>query len=236
MATERQIEANRRNATKSTGPKSASGKKRSSQNAYLHGLSLRISSVDLEERIETLAQKIAGDAHDASASELSKIAAESHLQVEKVRHLKKAMTERIMEHGSSILYDYLGSKKERRQWFKANMDWISGRGPMPPWPVAIDSSKNIPKEEPYRIAEAVRPVPPEFVRLQRYENRAAGRRYNAIRKKARKEGTMSRICTLETNSRKMSRIHAGVVQEGHESISVLLAVAHSVGLKNLLRF
>jgi len=42
MASERQILANRRNAQKSTGPKTALGKKRSSKNAYNHGLSLPI--------------------------------------------------------------------------------------------------------------------------------------------------------------------------------------------------
>ena len=39
MATERQIAANRANAKKSTGPKTAAGKLRSSRNAYRHGLS-----------------------------------------------------------------------------------------------------------------------------------------------------------------------------------------------------
>jgi hypothetical protein len=38
MASERQIAANRRNAKKSTGPISSSGKSRSRQNALRHGL------------------------------------------------------------------------------------------------------------------------------------------------------------------------------------------------------
>jgi hypothetical protein len=38
MATERQILANRANAAKSTGPRTARGKKISSQNATVHGL------------------------------------------------------------------------------------------------------------------------------------------------------------------------------------------------------
>jgi len=40
MATEKQIAANRANAQKSTGPKTAAGRARSSRNAFLHGLSL----------------------------------------------------------------------------------------------------------------------------------------------------------------------------------------------------
>ena len=44
MASERQIAANRRNARKSTGPRSGAGMKRASRNAYRHGLTLSITS------------------------------------------------------------------------------------------------------------------------------------------------------------------------------------------------
>jgi hypothetical protein len=40
MATERQIAANRANAQKSTGPRTAAGRLKSSRNAFRHGLSL----------------------------------------------------------------------------------------------------------------------------------------------------------------------------------------------------
>ena len=43
MATEKQIRANRENAKKSTGPKTAAGRARSSRNALRHGLSLPLT-------------------------------------------------------------------------------------------------------------------------------------------------------------------------------------------------
>jgi hypothetical protein len=52
MASERQIAANRRNAKKSTGRDSASGRKRSSQNPLCHGLA-GPASADFEAQIET---------------------------------------------------------------------------------------------------------------------------------------------------------------------------------------
>jgi hypothetical protein len=61
MASERQIAANRRNAQKSTGPRSASGAKRSSRNAHRHGLTKRISSANFEKQLDMLTRQIAGD-------------------------------------------------------------------------------------------------------------------------------------------------------------------------------
>jgi hypothetical protein len=65
MASERQIAANRRNARKSTGPRSGAGMKRASRNAYRHGLILGITSTAaLAKLLDKLARKIAGDTKD----------------------------------------------------------------------------------------------------------------------------------------------------------------------------
>jgi len=60
MATEKQIEANRRNAQRSTGPKTAEGKSSSSRNNLRHGLTGHISLLPTEDR----------EAHDAFCNEL----------------------------------------------------------------------------------------------------------------------------------------------------------------------
>jgi hypothetical protein len=183
MATKRQIAANQRNAQKSTGPRSAAGRKRSSQNALRHGLSSRTSSIDFEKQIENLARQIAGDAKDRIRLAHAHAAAEAELELQRIRHLKAAMYERINAYGDFDGIKLFQSDKEEIRWLKANIDWLAGRGPLKlPWPAAIDPSATMPKEEPYRSAEAVRRLLPELGRLLRYEKRAAGRRDRAIRK------------------------------------------------------
>jgi hypothetical protein len=60
MASERQIAANRRNAQKSTGPRSVAGKERASRNAYRHGFAAGVHESHLESvAIEAQASSIA---------------------------------------------------------------------------------------------------------------------------------------------------------------------------------
>src|SRR5664279_3770431 len=59
MATEKQIAANRRNARKSTGPRTERGKERSRQNAFRHGLTAQtvisiVENADEYTDLETL--------------------------------------------------------------------------------------------------------------------------------------------------------------------------------------
>jgi hypothetical protein len=91
MATERQIEANRRNAQKSTGPRSASGKKQSSKNAYKHGSSTPTSIKVVE--VETLAGQIAGPAKDRKLSEFARAIAEADIRLKEIGNWKIAIIE-----------------------------------------------------------------------------------------------------------------------------------------------
>jgi hypothetical protein len=58
MATARQIAANRRNAKKSTGPRSAEGRARSARNATRHGLN---ATVPVDEAVTDLYRALVGD-------------------------------------------------------------------------------------------------------------------------------------------------------------------------------
>src|SRR5262249_62029540 len=86
MASERQIAANRRNAARSTGPRSSAGKSRASGNAYRHGLSVRVdASAPLAPQLETRARKINGKADDALTLEAAREIVQAELDLARVR-------------------------------------------------------------------------------------------------------------------------------------------------------
>jgi hypothetical protein len=160
MASQAQIEANRRNARRSTGPRSASGKKRASRNAFSHGLSRPVFGAQFARAVEALASRILGDhgkANDQRALALARQIAEAEFDVARVQRIKVALIERA--------HNVVG------------LTTLGSIGPK----CAIDTLPPMPEDEPQRTAEAVRRALPELVRLNRYEVRAVARRDQAIR-------------------------------------------------------
>jgi hypothetical protein len=100
MASERQIAANRRNARKSTGPRSGAGMKRASRNAYRHGLTLSITSTAaFAKQLDKLVREIAGDTKDAIMLERARAIAQAELDLAQVRRVKVALIERASAFG-----------------------------------------------------------------------------------------------------------------------------------------
>ena len=172
MASERQIAANRRNARKSTGPRSGAGKARASRNAYRHGLTLSItSSAEYAKQLETLVHKIAGDTKDAVKLERARAIAQAELELARVRRAKVALIERASAFGELVPPPLTVTQMIRL------IDAFE-RGRIIPKP--IDASATMPSREPDRSAEAIRRVLPELCKLERYERRAAARRDRAL--------------------------------------------------------
>ena len=88
MASPRTI-ANRRNARKSTGPRTLRGKARSRQNALRHGLSVKLPKLaTTDHKVEYLAQLIAGPNPDPCRWHFAIIAAEAELELRRVRAIR----------------------------------------------------------------------------------------------------------------------------------------------------
>ena len=98
MASERQIAANRANALKSTGPRTAAGRAKSSRNAYRHGLSRPMAPDSEAGRVESLARTIvdeaAGEEQPEAARqdqlEAARALAAAQLELKRIRAVKVA--------------------------------------------------------------------------------------------------------------------------------------------------
>ncbi len=177
MASERQIAANRRNARKSTGPRSGAGKNRSSRNAYRYGLTLSItSSAAYAKQLDRLVREIAGNTEDPILLERARAIAQAELELARVRRVKVALIERASAFGELDPPQAFSSVTQIIRLLNA-----IERGVEPlPFPEPVDSSATMPSQEPDRSAEAIRRVLPELRKLDRYERRAAARRDRAV--------------------------------------------------------
>jgi hypothetical protein len=88
MTSQRQLFANRKNSTRSTGPRTEQGKTRSSQNAVRHGLARKFGqeAVDLR-KIEKLAGRIASE-HKGIGRKLARAAAVAELELARIRDVQ----------------------------------------------------------------------------------------------------------------------------------------------------
>ena len=92
----RQVAANRRNAQRSTGPRTAAAKARTARNARRHGLAIPLARDPAAcVEIERLAAALVGRSATPARLEQARVAAEAELELRRVRAYRKALpTER----------------------------------------------------------------------------------------------------------------------------------------------
>ena len=181
MTTERQLATNRRNARRSTGPRSKGGKERASRNSYRHGLTTPLITIQQHaKRVEELARKIAADATDFVTLDYARAAAEAEFGIARVRQAKIALIERMLAFGGWEQPQLFQSLREIKAFFKG-LD----RGKLD-IPTPVDALETMPSAEADRLAEAVRRALPELIKLDRYERRAAALRDRGLRALKRK--------------------------------------------------
>ena len=92
MTSKRKIAANRENARKSTGPRSAAGRAASRHNARRHGLATGIASDPaLRHDIEALAKLLAQAGGRENIGEFAREAAEAHLDLARIRRIRAGL-------------------------------------------------------------------------------------------------------------------------------------------------
>lgn len=145
MATPAQIAANRRNALKSTGPRTGQGKRASSRNAVKYGVYAQISEAELKPTVEAIEAEFDVTGHDPSSDTTRARAA--RLAVAEVRLARARQEERaLMTRGDDDLrlqhefdlicdtlfedefYEMRLSDRERNQGYK-HLERIAHIGP-----------------------------------------------------------------------------------------------------------
>jgi hypothetical protein len=94
MTSEAKIAANRRNAQRSTGPRTAPAKARVRKNALRHGLAaIVVGDLDTATEVERVAAAICGPEADPSGREQALIVAEAQIMLKRVRKTRTTIME-----------------------------------------------------------------------------------------------------------------------------------------------
>jgi hypothetical protein len=177
VASERQIAANRRNAQKSTGPRSVAGKRRARRNAYRPGLGAAdpLLRSGEEEEFEAFARSIAAGHAGQLALSFARDVARAEFQLAKIRRVKVALINWVWTFGSldSALDPPLLTAPAIINW--GPILEAAGRFLKPP-----DIESTMPDTEPERTMEAIARAGPALLRLDRYEQRATASRNRAV--------------------------------------------------------
>jgi hypothetical protein len=107
MTSDRKIESNRKNAKKSTGPRSEAGQRRSRRNALHHGLAIAIGSdPSFSEDIKRLASALAQGRSGPNIREIALQVAEAEIDLLRIRKLRASRFNSILSNLESKLDDH----------------------------------------------------------------------------------------------------------------------------------
>jgi hypothetical protein len=107
MTSDRKIESNRKNAQKSTGPRSEAGQRRSRRNALRHGLSVAIGSdPSFSDDIRRLAGVLAQGRSGPNIGEFAHQAAEAEIDLLRIRKLRALRFNAVLGNPETKLDDH----------------------------------------------------------------------------------------------------------------------------------
>jgi hypothetical protein len=109
---ERKVASNRRNAQKSTGPRSELGRLRSRRNALRHGLAIAIGSdPSFSKDIDSLATTLARGRAGQIVQEFARQVAEAHIDLLRILQQKAASFATVFGNAEPNLEDYSALNK-----------------------------------------------------------------------------------------------------------------------------
>ena len=170
MARSVQLWANRRNAKKSTGPKTAGGRKTSSQNAKRHGITGKISEGDIHASSESLG--LGGETGDPQSLKLSAAQLRiNHIRAERDRSYLSLYDWLFGDEPSHFEARLLKDISETIDDFKLDPEYLFSREYF--------------RDEEFRLKMAGRLATPAFLKIlrlsDRYLDEAQSKRRAAIR-------------------------------------------------------
>lgn len=167
MTSAKKVAANRRNAKKSTGPRTKGGRARTSRNAQRHGLAaLNAANTVALDVIKRIADRLCDEDAEPMQYEQATIIAECQLNLARVRSVRVATIER-MRITAGNPSDKSGDQPQPRDQM---IDSANKRGAI----------KFVGEPASRDDLECVRLALPELAALERYERRAISRRKRAI--------------------------------------------------------
>jgi hypothetical protein len=110
MTSIRKLDSNKRNASRSTGPRTPGGKLRSRGNARRHGLATPLEGdPEARDRIESLAAILVEGSKDFERVEQSRALAECYFDLERVRAARFDVLSRVVDLENASVNDFEGA-------------------------------------------------------------------------------------------------------------------------------
>jgi hypothetical protein len=178
MPTPLQLQANRANARRSTGPRSRAGKSRSAHNARRHGLSIAVwADPALSAEAEALALELAGPAASLELRQRACIAAVAHIDVDRVRRTRHRLIMQGWDDPHPMPMTPRASMQRTGDLIR--LDELLSQDLYVPW--RLRSLLQTP-EEAEKFALVISNLAQQLTVLERYERRALSRRKWAFRR------------------------------------------------------
>ena len=179
MVSDQKARANRKNAQRSTGPKTADGRSRSAQNAFRHGLSLPINCVRAwSAEVKRLARAITGPNASAEMLELARRVAEAQIDVHRARTARHRFLSAKID---DPYYESRADTRKKLALLRRSIPYLLR--PNPPImlePLLVRFLISTP-QEPHKLATVLSEESRHLLAMDRYERRAISRLRFAIR-------------------------------------------------------